>query len=40
VFTLTTDNFELITKDWTKDVLVLFYGPRCQYSKYASLWPQ
>lgn len=36
LYTLTTDIFEAVVSDWSKDVLVLFYGPRCPYSKYVA----
>jgi hypothetical protein len=35
VYTLTTENLGPVSKDWTKDVLVFFYGPKCPYSKYS-----
>jgi len=33
LYTLTTENLEPVVNDWTKDVLVIFYGPKCPYSK-------
>jgi hypothetical protein len=36
LYTLTTENLEPVVNDWTKDVLVIFYGPKCPYSKFNS----